>query len=179
MTAEDILTFWFEELTPEAHFKKDPAMDAQITERFLPLLESAEKSELWQWRSDARSSLAEIIVLDQFSRNIFRGQPRSFQNDAFALSLAQTAIIKGFDRELPISQRSFLYMPYMHSESLKIHEQAMKLFSQKGLEFNLKFEQAHKAIIEQFGRYPHRNKILGRENTLAEAKFLRENPEGF
>lgn len=177
--AQDILHFWFEELSPEDHFKKSPQLDARIKERFLKTLESAAAGELWSWRQTAEGSLAEIIVLDQFSRNIFRGDARSFAQDTLALALVQTAIDKGYDKELETNQKSFMYMPFMHSESLAVHELAVKLFDQKGLEFSLKFEIAHKKIIEQFGRYPHRNAVLGRKNSAAEEIFLKEKPNGF
>ena len=118
-------------------------------------------------------------MLDQFSRNMFRDSPMSFAQDSLALMLAQEAVFHGMDKTLPIEQRSFLYMPYMHSESLAIHEIAVELFSQPGLEFNLDFELKHKVIIQNFGRFPHRNAILHRQSTPAELEFLKHPGSSF
>ncbi|MFI7918815.1 DUF924 family protein, partial [Acinetobacter baumannii] len=117
---------------------------------------------LWSWRKTPEGRLAEIIVLDQFSRNIYRDQPESFAYDGLALALSQEAISLQLDAQLNPEQRSFLYMPFMHSESKLIHEFALKLFQRLGNEINLSFEKKHKVIIDRFGRYPHRNAILGR-----------------
>lgn len=118
-------------------------------------------------------------MLDQFSRNIYRDTPQAFENDAVALVLAQEAVAKGVDRQLAKVERSFLYMPYMHSESALIHEEALKLFTELGEPGNLDFERKHKAIIDRFGRYPHRNRILGRPSTPEELAFLRQPNSGF
>lgn len=123
--------------------------------------------------------LAEVLVLDQFSRNMYRGQAKAFACDSLALALAQTAVAKGFDLQLTEVQRSFLYMPYMHSESAVIHEQAAKLYTKLGREENLKFEYKHKQIIDTFGRYPHRNLALGRTSTAEELEFLKRPDSGF
>lgn len=123
--------------------------------------------------------MAEIIILDQFSRNMFRETPRSFSHDVQALVLAQEAVALGLDAELPTEQRTFLYMPYMHSESLRIHEEAVRLFTLNGVKENLDFEYRHKVIIERFGRYPHRNAILGRESSPEEVAFLNEPGSSF
>jgi len=134
---------------------------------------------LFDWRSNALGRLAEIIVLDQFSRNIFRDQSSAFAWDAQALVLAQEAVTAGALEQLESSQQAFLIMPYMHSESKMIHEQAIKLFSRPGLEFNLDFEKRHKVIIDRFGRYPHRNEILGRQSTAEEQEFLKQPGSAF
>ena len=136
----DILRFWFTELTPQQHFAKNVALDESIRTRFGPTLEGR---------------LAEILVLDQFSRNVYRDTARAFAQDALALALAQELVASGQDRSLPTAQRVFAYMPHMHSESALIHEQALALFAQPGMENNLDFERRHKAIIDRFGRYPH------------------------
>lgn len=120
----------------------------------------------------AEGRLAEIIVLDQFSRNMFRGKPESFSQDAQALTLAQELVTNGHDQNLSVERRIFAYMPYMHSESDLIHEQAERLYSQPGMEGALAFEKRHKVIIERFGRFPHRNAILGRTFTPQELAFL-------
>jgi uncharacterized protein (DUF924 family) len=176
---QQILKFWFEETQPAQWWKKDEAFDRLIIERFSALHSRATRCELFEWRKDARGRLAEIIVLDQFSRNMFRGQPESFAHDALALALAQEAVSAGADQALNAVERSFLYMPYMHSESLEIHAAAVELFGRNGLPGNLDFELKHKAIIERFGRYPHRNAILGRASTPEEIEFLKQPGSGF
>ena len=174
MQANDILHFWFTELTDQQHFAKDTALDDSIRARYGDTLEAAARCELFGWRTTAQGRLAEILVLDQFSRNVFRDTPRAFAQDALALALAQELVAGGHDQALDMKQRAFAYMPYMHSESQPIHEQAVQLFNQPGLENNHDFELKHKAIIERFGRYPHRNDILGRPSTVTELAFLEE-----
>ncbi len=179
MQAADVLAFWFDELAPKQHFAKDAALDATIRERFGVIHAAAARAELAAWRDDARGRLAEILVLDQFSRNLYRDDPRAFACDPMALVLAQELVSRGGDRELPVAWRAFAYMPYMHSESPRIHAVAVELFSQPGLDYNLKFEQAHKAIIDRFGRYPHRNAVLGRTSSTEEIAFLKEPGSSF
>ena len=174
MQPQSILHFWFTELTPKHHFTKDAALDEAIRTRFGATLEAAARCELFAWRSTPEGRLAEILVLDQFSRNIFRDTPRAFAQDALALVLAQELVVSGQDRSLPVAQRIFAYMPYMHSESALVHMQGVALFTQLGIQDNLNFELRHKAIIERFGRYPHRNAILGRTSTPEELDFLSE-----
>ena len=179
MQAQDILHFWFEELSDKQHFAKDTALDAAIRARFGATLEAAARCELFGWRSTAQGRLAEILVLDQFSRNIHRDTARAFAQDALALVLAQELVAGGQDQALTPAQRAFAYMPYMHSESLPIHAQAVTLFGQPGMENNLAFELRHQAIIARFGRYPHRNAILGRSSTAQELAFLNEPGSSF
>lgn len=169
---KDVLTFWFEELTPADWFSRSDELDSCIQQRFGGLLIQAAQSELFDWRDSAEGRLAEIIVLDQFSRNVYRDTAQAFSADPLALGLAQEAIAQGCDQQLTAIQRSFLYMPFMHSESLKIHQQAVTLFESNGLEGNVEFEHKHKVIIERFGRYPHRNDVLGRPSTAEEIEFL-------
>ena len=176
---ETVLKFWFEEARPEQWWKKDEAFDHAIVERFSKLHACAARCELFEWRKAVRGRLAEVIVLDQFSRNMFRGSPLSFAYDTLALALAQEAVAAGADSELSPVERSFLYMPYMHSESIRIHEVAVELFRGNGLSGNLDFELKHKAIIERFGRYPHRNAILGRVSTGEEIEFLTQPGSSF
>ena len=175
----EILRFWFEEINPSQWWKKDEKFDRIIIERFSELHSSATRCELFEWRKDDQGRLAEIIILDQFSRNMFRGSPLSFAYDSLALALAQEAVSVGADKSLDQTMRSFLYMPFMHSESLKIHEVATDLFRKNGIQNNLDFELKHKAIIERFGRYPHRNNILGRASTDEEIQFLKQPDSGF
>ena len=172
MQPQAILHFWFTELTAAQHFAKDAALDEAIRTRFAATLGAAVRCELFGWRATPEGRLAEVLVLDQFSRNVYRDTSRAFAQDALALALAQELVASGQDRSLPVEQRRFAYMPYMHSESALVHEQAVALFSQPGPEDNLRFEHAHKAIIDRFGRYPHRNAILGRSSTAEELAFL-------
>ena len=176
---EEILKFWFEEIESAQWWKKDEDFDRALIARFSDIHARAARCELFDWRADPRGRLAEIIVLDQFSRNMFRGSPLSFAHDALALALAQVAAANKADEALSPVQRSFLYMPYMHSESLKIHQVAVDLFRRNGIQGNLDFEMKHKAIIERFGRYPHRNGILGRISTEEEIEFLKQPGSGF
>ena len=176
---DTVLSFWFTELTPEQWWVKDAALDQRIRARFNETHAQAARCELFSWRGTAKGRLAEVIVLDQFSRNMFRDSPAAFSCDALALALAQEAVACGADKALTAVERSFLYMPYMHSESLVIHEAAVRLFTANGIQNNLDFEFQHKAIIEKFGRYPHRNKILGRESTAEELVFLQQPGSSF
>ena len=179
MSAEQVLKFWYDELTPKDWFQKSDALDAEITSRFESLLRQARLGECYNWRTTAEGRLAEIIVLDQFSRNIYRDTPDAFAQDPMSLALAQEAVSLGVDSNMDLEQKSFLYMPYMHSESKLIHEQAITLFGQPGLEEKLRFEVMHKAIVDRFGRYPHRNDILGRASTPEEIEFLKQPGSGF
>ena len=179
MQAQHILHFWFADLTEKQHFAKDAALDELIRSRFGHTLEAAARCELFTWRSTPAGRLAEIMVLDQFSRNIYRDTPRAFAQDSLALALAQELVASGGDAALPIGQRAFAYLPYMHSESTAIHAQAAVLFAQPGLENNLDFQKRHAAIIERFGRYPHRNTALGRVSTADEIAFLAEPGSSF
>lgn len=178
-TAHHILDFWFREIEPAFWWKKDAAFDELIRQRFGEVLSQAMLCECYAWRSTAHGRLAEIIVLDQFSRNIFRDTPGAFAQDPMALALAQEAVAAGVLQTLSPDERNFLLMPYMHSESRLIHEQAEMLFKAYAPEGNYQFELKHKVIIDRFGRYPHRNAILGRESTAEEAEFLKQPGSGF
>ena len=174
-----VLDFWFKEITPAQMWKVDPAFDRLIADRFGDLHEQATRAELFTWRATPHGRLAEIIALDQFSRNIHRGTRRAFEADTLALALAQEAVSNKADSELTISERTFLYMPYMHSESKRIHTVAEELFRDNAPKGNYDFELKHKAIIDRFGRYPHRNAILGRISTPEELVFLSEPGSSF
>ena len=176
---QHVLSFWFQELEPAQWWRVDPALDALIFDRFARTLQAARACELHEWRAVPEGRLAEIIVLDQFSRNIHRGTPEAFAADPLALALAQEAVSAGADQGLPADRRGFVYMPFMHSESAAIHEVAVRLISSAGLPETLKAELAHQAIIARFGRYPHRNRILGRPSTPEEEAFLREPGSSF
>lgn len=179
MNDQQVLTFWFEEMGPSKWWIKDDGIDQLMVNRFSELHCAAHQGELYEWRKTAKGRLAEIIVLDQFSRNMFRDSARAFASDPMALALSQEAIAVGADSKLITAERNFLYMPFMHSESLKIHEEAVGLYTKNGIQANLDFEIKHKKIIEKFGRYPHRNKILDRQSTDEEITFLKQPGSSF
>ena len=180
VSPREVLKFWFEEIDAKQRFTKDPEFDRLVTERFGDVLKAAAQCELFTWRHSPESRLAEIIVLDQFSRNIYRDQPAAFMQDPLALSLAQEMVMSGQDRQLPSAElRGFAYLPYMHSESLVIHHKALRLFKELKIEEMYTFEVKHKKIIEKFARYPHRNALLGRESTPEEVDFLEQPDSSF
>ncbi|GAD88116.1 hypothetical protein VHA01S_003_01920 [Vibrio halioticoli NBRC 102217] len=179
LSHSDVLHYWFTELAPQDWFRSNPDVDLQIKQRFMSLHQQAVQCELADWRVSASGRLAEIIVLDQFSRNLYRQSALAFANDSLALALAQEAVSLGVDKTLPLSQRSFLYMPYMHSESLLIHQHGLQLFTQSNLENNRAFHLKHTAILQRFGRYPHRNQALGRVSTPEEVAFLSQPGSSF
>jgi len=179
MNADDILKFWFQDIEQSQWWKKDLAFDQLIIDMFSPIHQSANCCELFSWRETPKARLAEIIILDQFSRNMYRDTPRSFSSDPLALALAQEAIAVGADKKLNATERNFLYMPLMHSESLVIHEEAIKLYVKNGIETSIDFENKHKVIIEKFGRYPHRNEILNRISSDEEVDFLTQAHSSF
>ncbi len=170
---EGVLTFWFEELAPKSWWSTDPALDDQIEKRYAGLLQRAKQGELYAWRSTPEGRLAEILVLDQFSRNIYRNSPEAFSQDSIALVLAQEAVAALAHERLSSIRRTFMLMPYMHSESRLVHVQAEVLFRVFAPD-NYEFEVRHKAIIDRFGRYPHRNEVLNRISTPEEIEFLRQ-----
>ena len=174
-----VLAFWFEEISPKQWWDKSDDFDRLVATRFGALHQAATRGELHAWRSSADGRLAEVIVLDQFSRNIHRDSPLAFASDGMALVLAQEAVAAGADQALAPARRAFLYLPYMHSESAAIHTLAVGVFSQPGLEGNLDFERRHQAIIDRFGRYPHRNAVLGRASTAEEIEFLKTPGSSF
>ena len=176
---EAVLDFWFKEITPKQWWQKSAEFDELIAGRFSGLLLAAKRCELFDWRATAAGRLAEVIALDQFSRNVYRDDREAFASDPLALALAQTAVAVGADQQLTPQRRVFLYMPYMHSESPAIHEVAVSLYTNLGIGNNLDFELRHKKIIDEFGRYPHRNAILGRASTLEELEFLKQPGSAF
>jgi uncharacterized protein (DUF924 family) len=186
--AQEVLDFWFGgEGEPgygefrEAWFTKDPEFDRLIRDRFEGLYEAAAAGDLDDWKEDARSCLALVIVLDQFPRNMFRGDPRSYATDRKAQEIAAYAVDRALDRELPEFQRTFLYMPFMHSEDLDHQRRSVELFrTLGGSETDASYYAVrHMEIIERFGRFPHRNEILGRQMTPEEAEFLTQPGSSF
>lgn len=169
-----VLSFWFQEIEARLWFASDRNFDDLIRQRFLGVMQQAAAGELYPWRATAEGRLAEIIVLDQFSRNVYRNTAQAFAQDTIALVLAQEAVLSGALNALNPTQRSFLLLPYMHSESKQIHLVAESLFRDFAPAGNHDFELRHKAIIDRFGRYPHRNDILGRTSTPEEVEFLKQ-----
>lgn len=178
VTAQTVLDFWFNEHA-DKWFEKSEAFDQEIHDKFFKTWQQAAQGELVGWRDTIQGRLAEIIVLDQFSRNLHRGSPKSFAQDGMALVLAQEAIKLPEYQTLEQKFRKFIVMPYMHSESAVIHEQAVAVFTELDDEYTLDFEMRHKAIVDRFGRYPHRNEVLGRESTSEELAFLQEDGSSF
>lgn len=176
---QEVLRFWFEEIEPKMWWSAASEFDDVVRDRFLPLLGRAAQGELFAWRNASRGRLAEIIVLDQFSRNIHRHTAAAFAQDPAALVLSQEAVAAGALESLSPAERTFLLMPYMHSESKTIHIEAERLFRDFAPEDNYRFELRHKEIVDRFGRYPHRNHILGRASTAEEIEFLKQPGSAF
>lgn len=181
LSATDVLKFWFEDIEQSSWFRKDAAFDSALEKRFGALLERAKAGELDNWHETPQGSLALIIVLDQFSRNIHRDSGRAFEADGKALQLTLEGIERGFDEELSLEQRSFYYLPLRHAEDLLMQQLGLK----KTRELNAagygsdKFALNHLELIERFGRFPHRNRVLGRPNTPEEDAYLADGKAGF
>jgi uncharacterized protein (DUF924 family) len=173
---DDVLSFWFAD--PARWWKKDPAFDADVRDRFLALHEAIERGEHEDWLETPSGCLAYVVVLDQLSRNMFRGTARMFQSDARARAAARRAIERGDDRSLSPDERSFLYMPFMHSEALADQDLSVALFTPAGAE-QRRFAEAHRDIVRRFGRFPHRNALLGRASTPEELEFLKQPGSSF
>ncbi|HLZ79316.1 MAG TPA: DUF924 family protein [Sphingomonas sp.] len=171
----DVRRFWFTEIQPEAWFRADPEIDAAIRMRFLERYRDLRNRPVATLVDTPEIGLAAVIVLDQFPRNMFRGTPEAFAAGAQALALAEAAIAAGHDRRLDVAECQFLYMPFQHSEDLEVQRRSVALFAPLGPEL-LDYAKRHLAIIEQFGRFPHRNDILGRASTAAEIAFLKTTP---
>jgi len=170
-TAGDVLAYW-RALGPKRWFVKDAAVDAEIRAKFLGLYTAAVTGSLGPWEDDASGALAHIIVLDQFPRNVFRGSAAAFAADPLACAAAGRAIDRGFDRQAAKAERPFFYLPYMHSEALADQERCCDLCRAAGDEGTLKYAELHVDIIRRFGRFPHRNAVLGRVTTPEEQAFL-------
>jgi len=185
-TADDVLDFWFGAPGSLVYgkprgewFRKSDAFDAEIAQRFGPLIESALSGDLRHWDAQPEHALARILLLDQFARNVFRETPRAFAGDAMALAAARAMVDSGQDRALLAVQRSFVYLPFEHAEDLGLQDEAVHLFTQLAgeapeLESALDYAHRHHAVIARFGRFPHRNALLGRASTAEELAFLLE-----
>lgn len=171
--AAGVLEFWFDTLTPEQWWKRDDDVDTRIRERFSRLYESVSRHVPDDWLAIPAGRLAAVIVLDQFPRNMFRNDARAYGSDAAALALAEETIGMGWDSEIAPEKRAFLYMPYQHSEDAGMQARSVELFAALGDEENLDFAKKHKEIIDRFGRFPHRNSVLGRKSTPEEEEFLK------
>lgn len=189
MSFEDILKFWFEELQPNQWFNGGDAVDAEIEKRFEAVIEPLFSGELASWPTSPRGRLASIIVLDQFTRNIYRGTPRSFAYDRQALHWSLEGISQGWDTQLQPIERVFFYLPLEHSEVMEDQDLSMERFARlvttveasekERFRQYLHYAWRHYEIIKQFDRYPHRNDILGRESTPEEVAFLKTPGSSF
>lgn len=168
----ELLAFWFSEPVKKLWFNSTPEFDAQLKEKYLNLVERAERGELDSWAGEARGALALVIILDQLPLNIFRQQARSFATEGKAQEIAAQAVDNNLDQQLPDEQKAFMYLPFMHSEDLALQDKSVALFERAGLAENLKYAKHHRELIRRFGRFPHRNKILGRESTPEETSYL-------
>lgn len=177
----EILSFWFEAIPEKMHYANDPAFDAAIRERFEELWRQGREGELSTWDESAEGALALVILFDQFPRNMFRGSGEAFATDAQALAVAKRAVARDFDKQVGEERQSFFYMPFMHSENLDDQEECIRLFrDRKGSDVGEdSYAMRHRNAVARFGRFPARNKALGRETTEEEAAFLREKPSGF
>ncbi len=170
--AEQLLEFWFSETFARRWFRSSKKFDDELRERFGVLVEAALRNELSHWLETARGTLALVILLDQLPLNIYRGKAKSFAGEAGARHAANVAIDSGWDQQLSQQEKAFLYMPFMHSESLIDQERAVSLFESAGLDGNLRWAKHHREIVQRFGRFPHRNEILGRPSSKEELEWL-------
>lgn len=173
-SAEDVISFW-RDAGQERWFKPDPAFDREVRERFLARHEQAAAGEIAEWERSAQGALALLLLVDQFPRNMFRGTPRAFATDAVARGIARRAIDAGFDRQVGADMRSFFYLPFMHSEELSDQQLCLKLYRDYGNAEGIKFAEIHLDAIRRFGRFPHRNEILGRPSRPEEIVYLEDD----
>ncbi len=180
-TKTEVIKFWFEETEPQQWFQKNNSFDEDIRDRFMVTYDMARKDMCGDWTRDADGVLALCLVLDQFPRNMFRGSQRAFRTDEKALVISKEALNKGFDKLLVPVKRRFLYMPFMHSEDINEQTRSVELFESMKEDDPLSYEYAlkHKEVIEKFGRFAHRNEVLGRESTEEEKKYLSLPGAGF
>jgi uncharacterized protein (DUF924 family) len=172
-TADDVLNFWFLEHSEPDWFGGKPEFDAQIAAQFAETHAAATRGETWRWRTTPRGRLAEIIVLDQFSRQLFRGQSQAFASDGVALTLAQEAVAGGHHNFLPaMPERMFMLLPYQHSESAMVQAESIRLYTAMGVPEMMKYAEGHAQCIARFGRFPKRNAALGRTSTPAEIEYI-------
>jgi len=178
-TADDVLAFWFDDATRPGWFVRSEAFDARVRDELGPLHARAARGELDAWSADPRGALALVILLDQAPRNLHRGSPDSFASDAAALRHARAVVDAGHDRGLSEVERVFLYLPFEHSESLADQDRCLDLMSDLPTPMWRDFADRHRRIVARFGRFPHRNAILGRESTPEEVEFLKQPGSSF
>jgi uncharacterized protein (DUF924 family) len=178
MSPATIIDFWFDENSRDYWFRSTPEMDAQLRDRFIDTWLAAAENKLRAWEDSAEGSLALAIILDQFPLNMFRGKPLTFSTEAQARKIARAAIERGLDQQLSDEQKVFLYMPFMHSEEMADQNRSIELFDLPGLEQSFRFANHHRDIVQRFGRFPHRNEILGRHSSQDEIAYL-ASPDSF
>jgi len=182
MDAAEVLDFWFKR-DRKSWFEKNPVFDAEIRSRFLPLLELALEGKLEEWKKEPASCLALVILFDQLPRNMFRGTARAFAADSFARDAARAIVDQGWDKALSPDERMFAYLPFEHSEALADQERCLALMKEIAVFPETaempKWAAAHLAIIQRFGRFPHRNVTLGRESRPEEIEFLKQPGSSF
>ena len=176
---QDVIDFWFDPEHVEIHFDEDDEFDEKIRSRFLKTWQAGSEGLLVDWRKDIKGRLAEIIVLDQFSRNLWRNDIKTYTQDKMAIALAQEAVNHPDYDKLSDDEKKFILLPFMHSESLELHDWADKYYKEIGDENLIYFENLHREVLEKFGRYPYQNEDLGRESTDEEIKILEEKKDGF
>jgi len=172
MKFEEIINFWFEEVDSSLWFNSTAEFDLQLKQRFESVYQEALKGTLDHWGNSPDGALALIVLLDQFPLNMYRGKPESFSGEKKAQSIAREAVAKKFDEQLTDAQKAFMYMPLMHSEDMNDQDFSVSLYEKAGLKQNLRFAKHHRKIVRKFGRFPHRNSILGRESTVEEIAYL-------
>lgn len=191
-TAQDVVAFWFEETEPKQHFVKDPEFDQLVRDKLAGLHQRAMSGELESWKNSAEGCLALCVILDQAPRNMFRDDPRAFASDPLALAVAQHAVAQGLDKQLTPRQRTFIYLPYEHAEDRDLQAQSVALFKDlhaevaaqnpdaaEGLAIAYDYALRHQVIVDRFGRFPHRNAILGRQSSQEERDFLSQPGSSF
>jgi uncharacterized protein (DUF924 family) len=176
---KEILDFWFVETPEEKRFAVDPDLDDAIRDRFGALWGEAQEGKLGQWEESPEGALALVLLFDQFPRNMFRGTGAAFASDELAREVAKRAVARGFDMEVDKGRRWFFYMPYMHSEEFADQEESLKLFAKNGTDNENSYARRHYDAIRRFGRFPARNRVLGRMSTAEEIGYLQEHPSGF
>jgi uncharacterized protein (DUF924 family) len=180
MKPNDVLDFWFSDEARPSWFVKSDRFDAEVRARLGKPFEAAASGGLDDWREEPRPCLALVILLDQVPRNLFRGTPRSFATDALALATAELAVGRGYDEGLTPEERVFLYLPFEHCEDIAIQRRSVELFRRNvGPGMFLDYAQRHLDVVERFGRFPHRNQILGRRSTEEELEFLKQPGSAF
>ena len=172
VTVQEIVGFWFSDEVKKLWFNSNETFDETIRNMFEPTYHAGVNGLLKKWEETAQGGLALVILFDQFPLNMYRGDKKGFATELLSRDIAQAAIDKGFDQEMTNAEKSFLYMPFMHSENIEDQRRGALLFEAAGLVDNAKFASHHRSIVERFGRFPHRNKILGRKNSDAEACYL-------